>query len=345
MADRTRKLGAFKNLNGTSQFRGLKAPHQISCAAMRALVTGGAGFVGSHVVDALVSRGDQVVAVDDLSTGRRANLEGALGRGAELLEADITDAAAVATVFEAQRPELVCHLAAQMDVRRSVADPVFDLNVNVAGTVNLLETARTAGNTRFVFASTGGAIYGEGASRDLPLDEHAECRPDAPYGQSKYAAEGYLSLYRRLYGLSTISLRLGNVYGPRQDPSGEAGVVAIFCGALLANARPRVFGDGHQTRDYIYVDDVVRAFLAAAESRAHGIFNVGTGIETSVLDLGALLAEICEREFDPEMAPERPGEVARIAIESGRAGEALGWSATTSLRDGLRATAASFAGG
>jgi UDP-glucose 4-epimerase len=311
---------------------------------MTALVTGGAGFIGSHLVDALLARGDEVVVMDDLSTGRRENLDPALAQGASLVEADVRDADAVRDLFEAHSPELVLHLAAQMDVRRSVGDPLFDLSVNVGGTVNLLEAAR-GGARRFVLASTGGAIYGEGADRNPPLSEDDECLPDAPYGQSKLAAEGYLSLYGRLHDLSTIALRLGNVYGPRQDPHGEAGVVAIFCGALLGGGRPRVFGSGHQTRDYVYVDDVVQAVLAASDSAVHGIFNVGTGIETSVLELGRLLAEVCERRFDPEMAPERPGEVARIAIDSTRAREALGWRSRTPLREGLRATAASFADG
>jgi UDP-glucose 4-epimerase len=186
-------------------------------------------------------------------------------------------------------------------------------------------------------------VYGEGAGRKLPLDEGAECRPDAPYGQSKHAAEGYLGLYGRLYGLSTASLRLGNVYGARQDPLGEAGVVAIFCGALLGGGTPRVFGDGRQTRDYVYVGDIVEAFLAAASSDARGTFNIGTGVETSVLELGRLLATVCERDFDPEMAPARPGEVQRIAIDSALAERELGWRARTPLADGLRATAAVLA--
>ena len=307
------------------------------------LVTGGAGFIGSHVVDAAFELGDRVVIIDDLSTGSRKNLEPALARGAELVEADITDTAAVAGVFETHAPEGVLHLAAQVDVRRSVSDPVFDLSVNVAGTVNLLESARRAGTRRFVLASTGGAIYGEGEGRELPLDERAECRPDAPYGQSKYAAEGYLSLYSRLYGLSTAALRLGNVYGPRQDPLGEAGVVAIFCGALLGDGTPRVFGGGLQTRDYVYVADVVEAFKAAAVSDVGGTFNIGTGIETSVLELGDLLAEACGRPFEPRMDPPRTGEVQRIAIDSRRAASELGWRSATPLSDGLRATAASFA--
>jgi UDP-glucose 4-epimerase len=305
-------------------------------------VTGGAGFIGSHVVDALVGRGDDVLVFDDLSSGRIENLEGARERGAQLLEADITDASAVAEAFASHRPALVCHLAAQIDVRRSVADPAFDLGVNVAGTINLLEAARSHDTKRFVFTSTGGAIYGEGAGLDLPLSEAAECRPDAHYGQSKFAAEGYVSLYGRLYGLSGISLRLGNVYGPRQDPHGEAGVVAIFCTALLGDGRPRVFGDGQQTRDYIYVGDVVEAFLAAAASDTSGSYNVGTGVETSVLDLGRRLSQFCGREFDPEMAPARAGEVQRISISSRLAGEHLGWQATTDLDRGLERTADSF---
>ena len=309
---------------------------------MEALVTGGAGFIGSHLVDALVERGDRVVVIDDLSTGRRENLEGAIDRGALLLEAEVTDASAVIDAFEAHRPELVFHLAAQIDVRRSVSEPVFDLGVNVAGTLNLLEATRRTKARRLVLASTGGAIYGEGAGRPLPLDEQAECRPDAPYGQSKYAAEGYLALYSRLYGLSTAALRLGNVYGSRQDPLGEAGVVAIFCGALLEGGTPRVFGDGHQTRDYVYVGDIVEAFLAGARSEAQGTYNIGTGVETSVLELGRLLAGVCDREFDPEMAPPRPGEVQRIAIDSALAAGELGWRPRTTLEEGLRQTAASY---
>jgi UDP-glucose 4-epimerase len=310
---------------------------------MKALVTGGAGFIGSHLVDALVERGDDVVAVDNLSTGRRENLATATGKGAELVEGDITDPSIVAAEFERTRPEVVFHLAAQMDVRRSVTDPVFDMNVNVGGTINLLEAARLMDSPRFVFASTGGAIYGEGQGLELPLDETATCRPDAPYGQSKFAAEGYASLYGRLFGLSTTALRLGNVYGPRQDPLGEAGVVAIFCGALLTGGTPRVFGDGHQTRDYVYVDDIVAAFLAAAAADSTGTYNVGTGVETSVLDLGKLIGEACDRPFEPEMAPPRAGEVQRIAIDSGRATTDLGWRAQTPLVDGLRETSNSFA--
>ena len=311
---------------------------------MPSLVTGGAGFIGSHLVDALVERGDEVVILDDLSTGRRENLTTALEHGAELVEGDVTDPATVSELVEGRRPGAIFQLAAQIDVRVSVSDPVFDLGVNVGGTINLLEAARRAEVGRFVLASTGGAIYGEGSDRDLPLDETAECLPDAPYGQSKYAAEGYLSLYERLYGLSTAALRLGNVYGPRQDPLGEAGVVAIFCGALLEGRTPKVFGDGDQTRDYVYVADIVEAMLAAGDSSVVGTFNIGTGVETSVLELGGMIADACDRPFEPEMAPPRPGEVQRIAIASSLATDELGWTAGTALPDGLVQTAASFRG-
>jgi UDP-glucose 4-epimerase len=305
-------------------------------------VTGGAGFIGSHVVDALVERGDDVLVLDDLSSGREENIQAAQARGARLLKGDVTNPAAVADAFGDHAPELVCHLAAQIDVRRSVDDPAFDLGVNVGGTINMLDAARSHGAQRFVFTSTGGAIYGEGAGRDLPLGEDAECRPDAPYGQSKFAAEGYVSLYERLYGLSGVSLRLGNVYGPRQDPYGEAGVVAIFCSTLLGDGTPRVFGDGLQTRDYVYVGDVAKAFLAAADGSAGGAFNIGTGVETSVLELGERIGQACGREFEPETAPARKGEVQQIAISSTRAGDELGWTAATDLASGVELTADSF---
>src|SRR3954451_7998837 len=265
---------------------------------MRALVTGGAGFIGSNLVDALLERGDQVTVLDDLSTGRRENLEQALANGAELVELDIRDAEALFETMERARPEVVFHLAAQIDVRRSMADPGYDASINVRGTINVLEGARRAGVRRLVNTSTGGAIYGEG--QDLPATEDHPQAPEAPYGQSKWAAEGYCDLFERIFDLSTVSLRLGNVYGPRQDPLGEAGVVAIFCGRLLAGERPTVFGDGLQTRDYIYVGDVVQANLAAAQSDASGAFNVGTGREASVIELAEALGRIAGRDFEPE---------------------------------------------
>ena len=305
---------------------------------MRCVVTGGAGFIGSNLADALLARGDEVTIVDDLSTGRRSNVEEALSNGAELLELDIRETDAVVAAFTERKPEVVFHLAAQIDVRRSVAEPAFDAAVNVGGTANVLEGARLAGSRRVVFISTGGAIYGEGADKSLPLSEDAATEPLAPYGQSKFAGEGYVALYRRLYGLSGVSLRLGNVYGPRQDPLGEAGVIAIFCGRLLEGQNAIVFGDGTQTRDYIYVGDVVAAALAAAASDVDGAYNIGTGIETNVLQLIELLAELSGRDFAPELAEARPGEVQRISIDPARAKAALGWEAEVDLREGLRLT-------
>jgi UDP-glucose 4-epimerase len=310
---------------------------------MKALVTGGAGFIGSNLVDALIARGDAVTVVDNLSTGRRGNLDGALAAGAELAVLDIRDAETLAEHVTAAPPEVVFHLAAQIDVRKSLADPAFDASINVGGTANLLDAMRAAGSSRLVFVSTGGAIYGEGEGKQLPLGEDAPIEPFSAYGQSKFAAEGYLGLYERLYGLTGVSLRLGNVYGPRQDPLGEAGVIAIFCGKLRAGERPTVFGDGTQTRDYIYVGDVVAAALAAGESDATGPINVGSGIETDVLTLAGQLAQIDGSEsFEPELAPPRAGEVQRISLDASRAERELGWRATTSVADGLRLTLASI---
>ena len=307
---------------------------------MRALVTGGAGFIGSNLVDALLERGDQVTVLDDLSTGRRENLEQALGSGAELVELDIRDAEALFDAMEQARPEVVFHLAAQIDVRKSMADPGFDASINVRGTINVLEGARRAGARRVVNTSTGGAIYGEG--QDLPATEDHPQAPEAPYGQSKWAAEGYCDLYERIFDLSTVSLRLGNVYGPRQDPLGEAGVVAIFCGKLREGQRPTIFGDGRQTRDYIYVGDVVSAQLAAADSDATGAFNIGTGVEASVLQLVDGLAPHAEGSFEPEHAPERKGEILRIYLDPSRAREAFGWEPQVGLDDGLELTLSSL---
>lgn len=306
---------------------------------MRALVTGGAGFIGSNLVDALLEAGNDVTVFDDLSSGKESNLAGALEAGAELVVGDVQNRDEVRSAVSDSKPDTVFHLAAQIDVRRSVADPAFDLSVNVGGTINLLGAAADSGVGRFVFTSTGGAIYGEGDGRDLPLTEDADARPDAPYGQSKHAAEGYLGLFARTHRVSTVALRLGNVYGPRQDPHGEAGVVAIFCGALLSDETPKVFGDGEQTRDYVFVGDVVRAFMAAAESGSTGPFNIGTGVETSVLELGRKIATAYDTEFAPEFAEARPGEVNRISISPARATETFGWEPSLTLGAGLRQTA------
>jgi UDP-glucose 4-epimerase len=306
---------------------------------MRTLVTGGAGFIGSNLVDALLARGDEVTVVDDLSTGRRQNLDGALAAGAELVELDIREAEALSRLAGEKQPEAIFHLAAQIDVRKSLSDPFFDASVNVGGTANVLDAAHGAECGRVVFVSTGGAIYGEGEGQQLPLPEDSPIAPMSAYGQSKFAAEGYLALYERLYGLSGVSLRLGNVYGPRQDPLGEAGVIAIFCGLLKQGGRPKVFGDGTQTRDYIYVGDVVSAALAAAASETTGAINIGTGQETDVLELARILGELGSSEnFEPEFAPPRAGEVQAISINPARAERDLNWRPEMGLRDGLRIT-------
>ncbi len=303
---------------------------------MDCLVTGGAGFIGSNLVDALVARGDRVTVIDTLVTGKRENLADALANGAALETVDVRDADAVRGVFQARPPGLVFHLAAQIDVRHSVARPADDAQTNVLGTINVLEAARETGARRVVNTSTGGGLYGD--ADVLPTPEHSPIRPLAPYGQSKLCAEGYCALYTRLHGLSTVSLRYGNVYGPRQDVHGEAGVVAIFCGHLIDGTAPTVFGDGGQTRDWVDVSDVVRANLLAADSTITGTVNIGHGQETSVLELIEALNDISpEKPLPaPNASPERPGEVRRSCLDVSRARTELGWEASVSLRDGLR---------
>jgi UDP-glucose 4-epimerase len=307
---------------------------------MRVLVTGGAGFIGSTLVDRLVARGDEVVVVDDLSSGRRQNLAGALAGGqARLVEADVAGPD-LAEVVKAAEPELVHHLAAQIDVRRSVADPAHDARVNVLGTIAVARAAAEAGARRLVFAASGGTAYGEPDPAILPVSEDAPANPTAPYGVSKRSAEDYLRTFDALYGLETVSLRLANVYGPRQDPHGEAGVVAIFCDRIRGGEPVTVFGDGTQTRDYVYVGDVVDAFLLAAErpGAPGGRFNIGTGVETSVLDLYATLREVAGTGAEPGFAPARQGELGRVALDAGLARRVLGWAPATGLADGLRRT-------
>jgi UDP-glucose 4-epimerase len=307
---------------------------------MRALVTGGAGFIGSNLVDTLLDQGADVDVVDTLVTGRRSNLEaGALDRGARLHEVDITDAPALNALMADVAPEVVFHLAAQIDVRKSIEDPAFDASVNVVGTVNVLEAARQAGVGRVVNTSTGGAIYGDADT--IPSPETTPPLPMAAYGQSKFCAERYLGWYGRLYGQSNVTLRLGNVYGPRQDPLGEAGVIAIFCGKLRAGERPTIYGSGKQTRDYVFVGDVVRAQLAAAQSAVSGEINIGTGRESSVLDIVEVLRELepqAAASFEPIFEEPRLGEIERSCLDVSRAREELGFVAETDLRAGLRAT-------
>jgi UDP-glucose 4-epimerase len=296
---------------------------------VRAIVTGGAGFIGSHVADLLVARGDEVVVLDDLSHGKPENVNG----GAELVVADIRDPQAVGEAFQEARPEACFHLAAQADVRVSVQRPDFDADVNVLGTIRLLEAAREHG-TRIVFASTGGAIYGECGE---PAAETSRREPLSQYGTSKLAGEEYLATYNRLYGSEHTALRFGNVYGPRQDPHGEAGVVAIFLGRLGAGEAPQIFGDGTQQRDYVYVGDVAAVTLAAAAGPA-GVYNIGTGVATSVLDL----FETCRRasgvDVEPVFAPPRLGELQRSVLDAGLAGRELGFEASTAFPDGIAAT-------
>jgi UDP-glucose 4-epimerase len=295
---------------------------------VRALVTGGAGFIGSNLVDALVARGDDVVVLDDLSTGRRDQVH----RSARLVEGSIVDPEALARAFGGE-PEVVFHLAAQIDVRHSVADPARDALINVGGTIRVLEAAQRAAVRRLVFSSTGGAIHGE--ADVVPTPEDAPARPLSPYGQAKLAAEGYVGLFGRLHRLSGVALRYSNVYGPRQDPLGEGGVVAIFCGRARDGEAATVYGDGLQTRDFVYVGDVVAANLRAAECGEAAPVNVATGVETSVLELAAALPGL-----EVEHAPDRPGEVRRSCLDPRRARERLGWVAATPLADGLERTLA-----
>ena len=304
-----------------------------------ALVTGGAGFIGSHVADALLAEGWSVTVLDNLSSGKRGQVPAA----ARFVEGDIRSPEAAALVRDGGF-DLVCHLAAQIDVRKSVADPRFDVDVNIGGTLNLVEALRASGRpTRFLFASTGGAVYGDLVTPPN-LETYAKNR-ESPYGIAKFSVELYLAYYARVHGLDYIALRFANVYGPRQDPHGEAGVVAIFCQRLLAGTPLTVFGDGAQTRDYVYVGDVARAHVLAAsrptipagavDDRA---FNLGTGVETSVTDLAQGLIAVSGRAVPMQHAPARPGEQQRSVVSIDKARAGLGWAPAVSLADGLRHT-------
>jgi UDP-glucose 4-epimerase len=295
---------------------------------MNVVVTGGAGFIGSHLVDALLAEGAAVHVIDDFSTGRLENLEGALQRGAQLHSADATDVAAMTELLAAVSPQLVCHLAAQIDVRQSMVEPVADARMNALGTVAMLEAALRCGTRRFLLASTA-AVYGSPAV--IPTSESAPVAPISGYGAGKAAAEIYLAFYARRNGLSTLALRMANVYGPRQDPEGEAGVVTIFRRVVEAGDPVTVYGDGRQTRDYVHVRDAVAAFLAAARSSATGAFNIGTGRETSVLAVAEALGAAIVR------GPAREGEIERSCVDPRAASRVLGWRATTPLREGLAA--------
>ena len=304
---------------------------------MRALVTGGAGFIGSHLVDRLLAEGHAVDVVDDLSSGRLDNLADARADPAhdfsfhrlDIRQPDLVD------LITRQRPEVVFHLAAQADVRVSVARPAFDAEVNVIGTLNVLEGARAAGSRKVVFAASGGTLYGDDAP--LPIKESAPQRPVSPYGVSKKSAIDYLTAYRELHQLEFTALALANVYGPRQDPHGEAGVVAIFAGRLLSGEPCTIFGDGEQTRDFVFVDDVVDAFARAAGKGGGLVLNIGTGEETSVNRLYATMAAAAGVETRPDYAPARAGELRRNCLDPGRAGIHLGWTPWTTLPEGSAA--------
>ena len=303
---------------------------------MKILVTGGAGFIGSNVSDAFVGEGHDVVVVDDLSGGKREQVPEA----ARFYQADVQDADALRQIFASEAPEVLVHHAAQMDVRRSVADPPFDARVNVVGLLNLLEAGRENGLRRVLFASSGGAGYGEQDA--FPAPETHKIAPVSPYGVSKMASELYLSCYRAMYGLEYAAMRYANVYGPRQDPHGEAGVVAIFTQRVLAGEPSTINGDGKQTRDYVFVGDIVRANVKLAVSDWSGSLNLGTGIETDVNQLYAGICEACGADVPAEHGPAKPGEQSRSAISPALAGEVIGWRPETSLADGLRQTAEFF---
>lgn len=298
---------------------------------MRTLVTGGAGFVGSALVDALLSAGHEVTVVDDLSRGRREQVDGA----AALHVLDVTDPGLAAVVARA-RPEVVFHQAAQIDVRRSLSEPLLDTHINVLGTVNLLQACVAANARRLVFASSGGAIYGD--TERVPTPEDHPPAPASLYGASKQAGEIYANVYARLYGLEFTALRYANVYGPRQDPHGEAGVVAIFADRLLRGEVAVINGDGLQTRDYVYVGDVVRANLLAATADALGAFNVGTGLETDVVGIHRLLAAAAGHQAPARHGPAKPGEQRRSCLDVNLAERRLGWRPEVALDEGLRRT-------
>ncbi len=302
---------------------------------MKVLVTGGAGFIGSHVCDAFLRAGHEVIALDNLSSGKRENLDPRV----RLAVLDIRSPEA-AELIRSERPQVLCHLAAQMDVRRSVEDPRFDADANILGMLNLLEASRVAGVKKVIFSSTGGAIYGE---QDVfPAPESHATRPVSPYGVSKASGELYLGYYKAQYGLSYVALRYANVYGPRQNPHGEAGVVAIFAQRLVAGQGCTIFGDGGQTRDFVFGPDVARANLLAFEKDSVGAINIGTGVETDINRLYALLAEAAGSNQPVVHAPGKPGEQRRSCIDASLARRVLGWEPTVGVAEGLRKTVEFF---
>jgi len=304
---------------------------------VKVLVTGGAGFIASHIVDAYVERGHEVFILDDLSTGQKPNLN----PKATFHQVDIADAKAV-KLIEQIKPDLLNHHAAQMDVRHSVADPQFDARVNILGFINLLEACKNAGTKKIIFASSGGAVYGE--QETFPAAEDHPTRPASPYGVSKRTGELYLSYYQQAFGMPYIALRYANVYGPRQSNRGEAGVVAIFISLLLAGKIPVINGDGKQTRDYVYVGDVVNANVAALTSPYVGEINIGTGVETEVVTLYELLRQGAGSKLEARHGPAKIGEQRRSCIAAQRAAGIFGWQPQVSLREGLERTIAYYRG-
>jgi UDP-glucose 4-epimerase len=298
---------------------------------MKIAITGGAGFIASQIAEAYLAAGHEVIVIDDLSTGKRANVPSA----AKFFHADIRSPE-VAEIFQSERPQVLSHHAAQLDVRRSVADPGFDAEVNVIGTLNLLEAARKSGVERVLFASSGGAVYGE--QLQFPATESHPHHPISPYGITKSTGEHYLAFYHTVRGIPYIALRYSNVFGPRQDPHGEAGVVAIFSQKLLSGEAPTIYGDGAQTRDYVFVGDVVRANVAALESDYVGAVNIGTGIETSVNDLCEHMRAITGCPHPAKHAPARAGEQLRSVVSIERARSVLRWRPEVTLEEGLRRT-------
>jgi UDP-glucose 4-epimerase len=303
---------------------------------MKILVTGGAGFIGSHVVDRLLDAGHEVSILDSLERGKTENVAGPLERGVKLHRLDIRDRAVGELVAE-ERPEVVVHLAAQPDVRVSVADPRLDADVNVSGSLNVLEAARGAGVRKVIVASSGGCIYGEPSK--LPVKENYRGTPESPYGISKRVLHDYLAFYSATHGLGWTVLALANVYGPRQDPYGEAGVVSIFLGAMVEGREPVVYGDGKQTRDFVHVSDVADAFGRAIDRGDGAVFNIGTGVETTVLELWESCARAAGYRGDARFAPKRAGELERIALDWSRAKRVLRWKPAVGLDDGIRETA------
>ncbi|MFQ5867882.1 MAG: NAD-dependent epimerase/dehydratase family protein [bacterium] len=298
---------------------------------MRILVTGGAGFIGSNVVDAYIEKGYEVVVVDDLSSGKKENLN----KKAKFYTLDICDMA-LEGVFKEERIDIVNHHAAQVDVRKSIADPAFDARINIEGSLNILENCRKYRIKKIIFASSGGVIYGECGS--LPPNEDSPVSMISPYGVSKYAVECYLSTYAKIHGLKYTALRYGNVYGPRQDPYGEAGVVAIFSGKMLDNEQVNIFGDGEQVRDYVYVEDVVKVNILCLESGDNEIFNIGAGKSTSVNQLFSEMKEMTNYFKEAVYKPPRAGELMRSSLDVRKAEQSLGWKAEVNIREGLKKT-------